>query len=370
MIETLKRTPLYEEHQRARAKIVPFAGWEMPVQYPAGIVAEHNLVRKAAGLFDVCHMGELEVRGPQALDLVQYVTTNDASKLAVGQAQYSVICHEDGGAVDDCIVYRFPDHYMIVVNASNAEKDREWIRSHAGRFDATLTDRSDETGLIAIQGPRAPAILQRITDTPLDDIGYYHFAEGHVDGIPAVISRTGYTGEDGFELYIPADRTPQLWRRLLEAGAAEGVAPIGLGARDSLRLEMGYALYGNDLDDRRTPLEAGLGWVTKLDKGDFLGRDALQQLKQRGLRERLVGFVLKERGFPRHGYPVRYQGEEAGEVTSGIVSPSTGQGVGMAYVPVEAAKPGTEIEIMIRARAIAAEVVRPPFYPNGSVRKQ
>jgi aminomethyltransferase len=368
--DTLKRTPLYEEHQRAGAKIIPFAGWEMPVHYPTGIVAEHNLVRQAAGLFDVCHMGELEVRGPEALELVQYVTTNDASRLAIGQAQYSVICHEDGGAVDDCIVYRFPDHYMIVVNASNAEKDREWIRSHTGRFDATLTDRSDETGLIAIQGPQAEAVLQRLTSTRLGDIGYYHFVEGQVEGVDAVISRTGYTGEDGFELYVPAAETAKLWRRLLEAGAPEAVGPVGLGARDSLRLEMGYALYGNDLDDRRTPLEAGLGWVTKLDKGDFIGREALQQLKQQGIRERLVGFILKERGFPRHGYTVRFQGEEAGEVTSGIVSPSTGKGVGMAYVPAEAARPGTEIEIMIRDKSVPAEVVRPPFYPNGSVRKQ
>ena len=370
MTETLKRTPLYEEHRRAGAKIIPFAGWEMPVHYPAGIVAEHNLVRKVAGLFDVCHMGELEVRGPQALDLVQYVTTNDASRLEVGQAQYSVICHEDGGAVDDCIVYRFPDHYMIVVNASNAVKDREWIRTHTGHFDASLTDRSDETGLIALQGPQAQPILQRLTSTPLEDIGYYRFVEGQVGGIDAVISRTGYTGEDGFELYVPAGEAPRLWRLLLGAGDVEGVAPIGLGARDSLRLEMGYALYGNDLDDRRTPLEAGLGWVTKLDKGDFIGREALQRLKQQGIRDRLVGFVLQERGFPRHGYTVRYDGEEAGEVTSGIVSPSTGQGVGMAYVPTEAAKPGTPIEIVVRDRAVPAEVVRPPFYRNGSVRKQ
>jgi aminomethyltransferase len=370
MNDSSRRTPLFEEHQRARAKIIPFAGWDMPVHYPSGIVAEHNLVRSAAGLFDVSHMGELEVRGPQALDLVQHVTTNDASKLEVGQAQYSVICHEDGGAVDDCIVYRFDDHYMIVVNASNTAKDREWIQRHAGRFDANLIDRSDDTGLIAIQGPLASAILQRLTETPLDEIGYYYFAEGKVDGVAAVISRTGYTGEDGFELYLPAGETARVWRRLLEVGAAEGVAPIGLGARDSLRLEMGYALYGNDLDDRRTPLEAGLGWVTKLDKGEFIGREALRQLKRDGIRERLVGFRLKERGFPRHGYTVRYQGEESGEVTSGIVSPSTGEGVGMAYVPAEASKAGSEIEVVIRDRAVPAEVVRPPFYTGGSVRKQ
>jgi aminomethyltransferase len=370
MNETLRRTPLYEEHRRAGGKIVPFAGWEMAVQYPAGITAEHKLVRTAAGLFDVCHMGELEIHGPQALDLVQHVTTNDASKLAVGQAQYAVICQEDGGAVDDCIVYRFPDHYMIVVNASNAVKDREWIARFVPKFDAQLIDRSDDTGLIALQGPLSQQILARLTETDLDAIGYYHFAEGAVAGVKAVISRTGYTGEDGFEIAVPADETANVWRRLLEAGAPEGIAPIGLGARDSLRLEMGYALYGNDIDGRRTPLEAGLGWVTKLDKGDFVGSARMRAQKAEGVKERLVGFALKEQGFPRHGYTVRYRGEPAGEVTSGIVSPSTGQGIGMAYVPVEAAKAGSEIEIVIRDRAIPAEVVKTPFYKNGSVRKQ
>lgn len=369
MSETLKRTPLYEEHQRASGKIVPFAGWEMAVQYPAGITAEHNLVRKAAGLFDVCHMGELEVTGPQALDYVQHVTTNDASRLVVGQAQYSVICQEDGGAVDDCIVYRFPNHYMIVVNASNKDKDYAWIKQYESKFDAKLEDKSDATGLIALQGPMSEQILARLTDTDLSKIEYYHFAEGKVAGVDAVISRTGYTGEDGFEIAIPAEQTAFIWRNLLEAGKPEGVGPIGLGARDSLRLEMGYALYGNDIDGRRTPLEAGLGWVTKLDKGDFVGSGKLRAQKEQGVKDRLVGFMLKEKGFPRHGYVVKYRGEPAGEVTSGIVSPSMGQGVGMAYVPVEAAKPGTEIEVVIRDRAIPAEVVRPPFYKHGSVKK-
>jgi len=369
MSETLKRTPLYEEHRRAGGKIVPFAGWEMAVQYPAGIIAEHQKVRSAAGLFDVCHMGELEISGPQALDLVQHVTTNDASRLVVGQAQYSVICQHDGGAVDDCIVYRFPDHYLIVVNASNAEKDRRWIEQFVPLFDVQLVDRSDETGLIALQGPQSPAILARLTDTPLDGIAYYHFAEGVVAGVPAIISRTGYTGEDGFELAVAAADTAAVWRQLLEAGAPEGIAPIGLGARDSLRLEMGYALYGNDLDDRHTPLEAGLGWVTKLDKGDFVGGAQLRAQKAAGVAQRLVGFVLQEKGFPRHGYTVRYQGEPAGEVTSGVLSPTLGYGIGMAYVPVEAASPATAIEIVIRDRAVPAEVVRPPFYKQGSVRK-
>lgn len=365
----LKRTPLYDEHKRLGARLVPFAGYDMPVQYPSGILAEHQAVREKAGIFDVSHMGELEVRGGDALGLVQYVTTNDASRIEVGQAQYSAFCGHDGAMLDDCIVYRFHDHYMIVVNASNVDSDRDWISAHAARFDTQVLDRSDDTGLIALQGPRAQAILSRLTDADLDAIQYYHFGTGSVEGVPAVISRTGYTGEDGFELYLPADRTAHVWQHLLEVGRQDGLMPAGLGARDSLRLEMGYALYGNDIDERRTPLEAGLGWITKLDKGDFIGRDAIARQKESGVRERLVGFICQERGFPRHGYAVQMDGETVGEVTSGIVSPMLQQGIGMAYVPAESAKPGTRIDIMVRDRAIPAEIVRPPFYKDGSVRK-
>ncbi|HEX6308078.1 MAG TPA: glycine cleavage system aminomethyltransferase GcvT [Longimicrobiales bacterium] len=369
MATMLKRTPLYEEHTRLGGKLVPFAGFEMPVQYPGGIIAEHMAVRKQAGIFDVSHMGELEIRGGDALGFIQYVTTNDASRLAVGQAQYSAFCATDGAVLDDCIVYRFDDHYMIVVNASNVDKDRDWIASHADRFGTGVIDRSDETGLIALQGPKAQDILARLTDTHLDSIHYYHFRESTVAEVPAVISRTGYTGEDGFELYLPADQTVRVWKRLLEVGHQDGIMPAGLGARDSLRLEMGYALYGNDIDDRRTPLEAGLGWITKFDKGDFIGRDALLHVREAGVRERLVGFICQERGFPRHGYPVHINGEPAGEVTSGIVSPMLQQGIGMAYVPADSAKPGTRIDIMVRDKAVPAEIVRPPFYRDGSVRK-
>jgi aminomethyltransferase len=369
MSTALKRTPLFEEHQNLGGKIVPFAGYEMPVQYPAGIIAEHNAVRKAAGLFDVSHMGELVIRGGDALGFIQYVTTNDASKLEVGQAQYSAFCREDGGIIDDCIVYRLADHYMIVVNASNVDKDRDWIAQYADRFGTQVVDVSDDTGLIALQGPKAQQILERLTDADLDSVRYYHFTEGSVDGVPAIISRTGYTGEDGFELYLPADRTAQVWRRLLDAGGDDGLVPAGLGARDSLRLEMGYALYGNDIDDRRTPLEAGLAWITKLDKGDFIGRDAIVAQKEAGVAEKLVGFICQERGFPRHGYAVHVDGAPAGEVTSGIVSPMLQQGVGMAYVPAASAKPGTRIDIMVRDKAIPAEVARAPFYKEGSVRK-
>jgi aminomethyltransferase len=368
-VEDLKRTPLWEEHHSAGAKLVPFAGYEMPVQYRSGILAEHQAVRKFAGMFDVSHMGEIEVQGPQALDLVQYVTTNDASKLEYGQAQYSVICREDGGVMDDCIVYRLRDRYMIVVNASNRAKDRDWMLHHSQKFDCDVTDRSDEVALIALQGPRAQKILSKLTDANLDAIRYYHFDEGQVGAASALISRTGYTGEDGFELYLSADDAVSVWRRLLEVGAADGVTPAGLGARDSLRLEMGYALYGNDLDEKRTPLEAGLAWVTKLDKGDFIGAKALRTLKEKGVRQRLVGFVLKEQGFPRHGYEVRAGGQGAGEVTSGTVSPSLDQGIGLAYVANEASKAGTPIEVIVRDKPVAAEITRPPFYTKGTVRK-
>lgn len=369
MPETLQRTPLYEEHVSAGAKLVSFAGYEMPVQYRNGILAEHQAVRKRAGLFDVSHMGEIYIEGPQALDLIQAITTNDASKLVVGQAQYSVMCREDGGCIDDCIVYRFEDVYMIVVNASNRVKDRDWILHNAERFDVQVTDKSDDVALLALQGPKAQEILSRLTGANLDAIKYYHFSQGEVASAWSLISRTGYTGEDGFELYLQAENARTVWQRLLEVGASEALIPAGLGARDSLRLEMGYALYGNDIDEKHTPLEAGLGWVTKFDKGDFSGRDALLKQKEAGVRQKLVGFVLKERGFPRHGYGVRVNGELGGEVTSGTVSPSLEQGVGLAYVPTEFSKAGTAIEIMVRDKPVAAEVTRPPFYKEGTVRK-
>ncbi|HYH80240.1 MAG TPA: glycine cleavage system aminomethyltransferase GcvT [Longimicrobium sp.] len=366
---TLQRTPLHGEHLRLNAKMVPFAGYEMPVQYPSGITAEHNAVRNAAGLFDVSHMGQFFVRGPRALDFVQHVTTNDASKLAVGQAQYSTMVNEQGKVIDDLLVYRFADHYMLVVNGACREKDWAWATRHAAGFDVELTDRSDEIALLALQGPKAPAILAKLTATDLDAIRYYHFTDGSVDGARALISRTGYTGEDGFELYVRAEDAAALWRRLLEVGADDGLIACGLGSRDSLRLEMGMALYGNDLDDGHTPLEAGLAWVTKLGKGEFVGREALRAQKEAGVTQRLVGFRLKERGFPRPHYPVSVNGETVGEVSSGTLSPTLGEGIGMAYVPVDAAKPGTEIGIVIRDRAVPAEVVKPPFHTRGTVKR-
>ncbi len=369
MADDLKRTPLHDEHEALGGKMVPFAGYAMPVQYPTGITAEHKAVRDAAGLFDVSHMGEFEVRGPDALALVQRITVNDASRMDVGQAQYSAMCREDGGIIDDLIVYRFPDHYMLVVNASNHDKDWAWVVSHEEGLDVELEDRSDATGLLALQGPRARAILQPLTDTDLDTIGYYRFAEGRVAGVDAVISATGYTGEDGFELYVPASRAADLWRAILDEGAAHGLIPAGLGARDSLRLEMGYALYGNDLDEDHTPLEAGLGWITKLDKGDFVGRESLVAQKEAGVERRLVGMRLTERGFPRPGYEIRSAGAGVGVVTSGTMSPSLGVGVAMGYVPTRLGGAGTEVTLDVRGKELGAVVQRPPFYTEGSIRR-
>lgn len=365
----LQRTPLHAEHLKLSGKMVPFAGYEMPVQYPTGITAEHTAVRTAAGLFDVSHMGEFMVRGERMLDFVQHVSTNDASKLEVGQAQYSTMVNERGTVIDDLLVYRFPDHLMLVVNGANREKDWAWVSRFAAEFGVDLQDRTDDIALLALQGPRAQQILARLTTADLDAIRYYHFAEGEVDGVRAIISRTGYTGEDGFELYVPADRAAALWSRLLEVGKDDGLIACGLGSRDSLRLEMGMALYGNDLDEDHNPLEAGLGWVTKLAKGDFVGRDALAAAKESGVKRKLIGFRLKERGFPRPHYPVTLDGRTVGEVTSGTLSPTLGEGIGMAYVDADAAAPGTEIGIVIRDKAIPAEVVKPPFHKHGTVRK-
>jgi glycine cleavage system T protein (aminomethyltransferase) len=365
----LKRTPLYAEHERLGAKLVPFAGFVMPVQYPTGIIAEHLAVRRRAGLFDVSHMGEVDVTGPQALALVQSITTNDAGRLEVGQAQYSVMCRDDGGAIDDCLVYRLADRFMVVVNAANHDVDVAWMQEQAAGFDAQVIDRSDETALIAVQGPRAQALLAPLADSDLDAIAYYHFMEGEVDGRRALISRTGYTGEDGFELYVAPEDAASIWRRLLQNGGGIEVMPAGLGARDSLRLEMGYILYGNDLDLEHTPLEAGLGWVVKLDKGEFHGRDALKQQKVEGLRRRLIGFRLGERGFPRPGYEIHHADDAVGHVTSGVLSPSLEVGVGLAYVPPEVSKVGTSVGVAIRGRTLPAEVVRPPFYTAGSIRR-
>lgn len=361
-----KRTPLHDIHLALGAKMVPFAGFEMPVQYPAGITAEHKSVRESVGLFDVSHMGEFMIRGPQAIDFVNYVTTNDVAALSVGQAHYSTILNEGGTIVDDCLVYRFADHLMMVVNASNKDKDLAHISSYKGRFDCTIEDVSDEIALLALQGPRAQEVMARHTDVKLDDIAYYHFTVATVAGVPDVIlSRTGYTGEDGFELYFDARRAADMWRALMSDGS---VAPAGLGARDTLRLEMGMALYGNDIDGTTTPYEAGLGWLVKLNKGDFVGKAALERQKAAGVPRKLVGFTMPDRAFPRHGYAVFCGGASSGEVRSGTMSPTLGIAIGTAYVPLAMAKDGTEFEVEIRGKRLPAVVAKMPFYKNASHR--
>ena len=369
MSQDLKRTPLYHEHLELGGKIVPFAGWEMPVQYPSGITAEHRAVREAAGLFDVSHMGEIFVRGPQALELVQHISINDASRIEVGQAQYSAMCLESGGIIDDLLIYRYTDRYMLVVNASRIEEDWSWIEERSAPYDVVLDDASDRTALLALQGPAAREILRPLVSIDLDEVTYYRFREGEVDGVPATVSGTGYTGEDGFELYLPAEDAVRVWRRLLERGASAGLVPAGLGARDSLRLEMGYALYGSDLDEEHTPLESGLGWVTKLDKGPFVGRTALVAQKEAGVPRRLVGLTVSERGFPRPGYRILSGGEQVGSVTSGTVSPTLGIGVALGYVRSEQSAVGTRLQIDVRGRSLDAIVTRPPFYDEGSIRR-
>jgi aminomethyltransferase len=360
----MKRTPLYDTHVALGAKMVPFAGFEMPVQYPTGITAEHKAVRENVGLFDVSHMGEFIVRGPQAIDFVNYVTTNDVNALVEGQAQYSGLLNDRGTFEDDCLVYRFPDHILMVVNASNKDKDFAHISAHLSKFDCTLEDVSDSIALLALQGPKAIAVLGRHTDTDLSAVKYYHCTVGTVAGVSnVIISRTGYTGEDGFELYLPAESAVTVWNALTSQG---DVTPAGLGSRDSLRLEMGMALYGNDIDDTVTPYEAGLGWIVKLKKGDFVGKAALERQKEAGVPRKLIGFTTAERSFPRHGYPVYYNGEQSGEVRSGTMSPSLNIPIGTAYLPFDVAKEGTEFEIEIRGKRIPAVVQKMPFYKKAS----
>ncbi|MCM2333969.1 MAG: glycine cleavage system aminomethyltransferase GcvT [Anaeromyxobacteraceae bacterium] len=354
------RTPLYDAHLRAKARMVEFAGWDMPVQY-AGLLDEHEAVRTKAGLFDVSHMGEVVFRGPKALAALQAVFTNDLSKVADGQAQYGCLCRPTGGIVDDVVVYRRgAEDLLVCVNAGNRQKDHEWLAAHAGGAD--VRNESDEWGQLALQGPLAAQLLQRLCDQNLSLVRTYRFTQGKVAGIPCIVARTGYTGEDGFELFCAAGEATRLWDALLEAGQPEGLQPAGLGCRDSLRLEMAYRLYGSDMDDETTPLEAGLGWVVKLDKGDFIGRDALLKQKEAGLSRKLVGFQLTQAGIARHGYPVLQDGRPVGVVTSGTRSPTLGTSIGLAYVPPALAAEGSTLAVDVRGRAVAATVVKTPFY--------
>jgi aminomethyltransferase len=357
---SLRRTPLFDVHRELGAKLIDFGGWEMPVQYE-GILEEHRAVRERVGMFDVSHMGELEVTGAGALAAVQRLTPNDASRLSDGGVQYSAFLTEGGTFVDDLLVYRrAADSYLLVVNASNTEKDFAWARAHAAP-GARVEDRSEAYALIAVQGPMAAPLLARSCDPDPGDLPYYGFKMASVLGVPALVSRTGYTGEDGFEIYLSPESSPSIFRGLLEAGRPEGVVPCGLGARDTLRLEARMALYGNDIDETVTPWEAGLGWIVRMGKGDFLGRDALAAQKTRGVPRLLVGFEMVDRGIARHGYSVRTE-QGPGVVTSGTHSPTLGKPVGLALLPTAAAQVGSEIEVDIRGRAAKARVVDTPFY--------
>jgi glycine cleavage system T protein (aminomethyltransferase) len=352
------RTPLYDAHVKAGARMVEFAGFDMPVQYK-GVLEEHAAVRSDVGIFDVSHMGEVTLEGPRALEAAQGLVTNDLSKCKDGQAQYSALCNEKGGVIDDIIVYRFsPGRLFVCVNASGREKDFEWMRDRAGK-DVAVGQRSDDWAQIAVQGPNALKLVDSLCEPRVLDLAYYHFREATVAGVRGcIVARTGYTGEDGFEVFVPPSGARKLWDTLVERGAV----PCGLGARDSLRLEVAYRLYGNDMDEEHTPLEAGLGWIVKLDKkGGFVGSEALIRQKQQGLSRKLVGFKLTGKGIARHGYPTLKEGKRVGEVTSGTMSPVLKEPIGLAYVPAALSNEGSAFEVEIRGKPVPAQVVKTPF---------
>ncbi|WP_418502347.1 glycine cleavage system aminomethyltransferase GcvT [Flagellimonas sp.] len=361
----MKNTALFETHKALGAKMVPFAGYNMPVSYE-GVNIEHETVRKGVGVFDVSHMGEFLVEGPKALELIQKVTTNDASKLTIGKAQYSCLPNETGGIVDDLIVYRVKEEtYLLVVNASNIEKDWEHISKYNKDIGADMRNLSDDYSLLAIQGPKAVEAMQSLTSVNLSEIGFYNFVVADFAGIDyVIISATGYTGSGGFEIYCKNSEVKQVWDKVMEAGAGFGIKPIGLAARDTLRLEMGYCLYGNDIDDTTSPLEAGLGWITRFTK-DFVNSEALAKEKEEGPKRKLIAFQMEERGIPRNGYPILDKdGNEIGKVTSGTMSPSLSQGIGLGYVPTDHSQVGSPIHIKIRINKVPATIVKLPFYKN------
>lgn len=368
-----KRTPLYERHVALGARMIPFAGWLMPVQYE-GIIAEHRTVRQKAGLFDLGHMGQVSVTGPDALQFLQYVTTNDVAKLEPGAAHYAMLTNEQGGVVDDIIIYREPTAvgYMVVVNASNKDKDLAWMQNWATRrtdLDVSVVDISDRLGMIAIQGPLSDDIVARLTSTDLSKLPGFHLIETEVAGLPVKLARTGYTGEDGFEIYPAIDRTVELWDALMSAGESEGLRPIGLGARDTLRLEARMPLYGNELGDDITPLEAGLGWAVDLSKGEFLGSQVIAAQKAAGVPRKTVGFRMTERsGAPRSHAPVQVDGVDVGYVTSGAMSPTLGENIGLALVESSAAGVGKPLDIIIREKPYRAEQIKLPFYRRSGAR--
>ncbi|HEA47417.1 MAG TPA: glycine cleavage system aminomethyltransferase GcvT [bacterium] len=360
----LKKTPLFEAHKKLGAKIIEFDPWLMPLYYTS-IIDEHNTVRNRVGLFDVSHMGEFSIRGKDALAFVQRLITNDASRLNNNQVLYTPMCNDEGAIIDDLLVYKFSnENFMLVVNASNIEKDYKWIEEVARKFnkDVILKDISDETPLLALQGPKAEEVLQKVTDLNLSKMKYYWFKEGKVKGIETIISRTGYTGEDGFEIYLKPEHALKIWSRLLKIGKKEGIKPIGLGARDTLRLECAMLLYGNDMDETKTPLETNIAWAVKFSKENFIGKEALLKQKEEGIKQRLVGFEFLEHGIPRRNYPILKDKEKIGIVTSGSFSPTLKKGIGLGYVKTDLSEEGTEIQIQIRERAVKARIVKTPFY--------
>lgn len=357
----MKKTRFFNIHEKLNAKIVDFAGYQMPVQY-SSIIAEHKAVRNSVGVFDVSHMGEIFISGDKALDFVQEITINDASKLSPGRVEYSAMCYKDGGIVDDLLVYKINDNkYMLVVNASNIEKDYNWMVEN-NNFGVDIKNESDEYSLLAIQGPNSKEVLQKICDKNLD-LEYYHFFEANIAGTEMIISRTGYTGELGFEIYFKGDEATaeKIWNSIFEAGKEFEIKPIGLGARDTLRLEMGFCLYGNDIDKTTNPFEAGLGWITKLKKDRFISKNVLAQIKENGLKRKLVPMITEERVFPRHGYEITSNGRKIGEITSGTVSPILDKPIALGYVEKDFAFEGSEVNFMIRGKEIPAKVIKLPF---------
>ncbi|HEX7976785.1 MAG TPA: glycine cleavage system aminomethyltransferase GcvT [Anaerolineales bacterium] len=370
MTENLKRTALYDWHVANGGRMVPFAGWEMPVQYPTGPIVEHNATRTAAGLFDIDHMGQMEVRGPAAEAFVNHMVTYDVSKMKLMDAHYAIFCYPDGTCVDDLFVYKLPDdqagssrpYYFLAINASNREKDVAWVKAHAGGYDVTVKDISDETYMLAFQGPKAPEIMNRLTKVDLTQVARFTAAQDTILGdVPILLGRTGYTGEDGFELFVPVQYAVKVWEAILKTGEADGVKPVGLAARDSLRFEACMPLYGQEISNHLTPVQARLGFALSLDK-DFIGRDALLKQKLEGAEHVQVGFEMVEGGVARHGYAVTYGDQVVGEVTSGMFSPTTGRYLGLAYVPKEYSALGTEISILIREKPKKAKLVKRPFY--------
>lgn len=361
--EVLRRTPLYERHVALGARMVEFGGWLMPVQY-GGISDEHHAVRGAAGLFDISHMGEIEVRGPDALAFLQHVATQDVAAIGVGQSNYSLMCRPDGGIIDDIFIYHLPDHYLVVVNASNAQKDFAWMLDQVMGFDIELTNSSDRVAMLALQGPQAETILAYVADADAVHLPFHGVIQGTLMGtIPALIARTGYTGEDGFELFVDNARVGRLWDVLLERGQVHGLVPCGLGARDSLRFEACLPLYGHEIADDVNPYEARLGWVVKLAKGDFVGSALLQQVKQQGTARRLAGFEMVGRGIARGGYEIRsVDGYAIGYVTTGMPSPTLGKYLGLGFVPKALSEEGCEFDVVVREKPVRARVVRTPFY--------